>query len=407
MSDHPRGYQRDLSSFGGLPIATIQGVSSYAAAALMRVGIHDAEHLIALAAMPDIKPYVARQLGGSDADLESLVETVQRALPPAFAAAAAAPVKVTFALGALQPTPAIEAEIAAVTMQMPPAAAAAAAAALPPSVNYAALMPPIRNQGARGTCVAFAMTAVHEFHRKSAGLDEDFSEQFLYHETKLIDGVPDACGTWNVKAAQILSSLGECREIVWGYSGVYPCNNNGARPGSARQDAAGFRLQTIVLPRNDITAIKSALAGGALVAFSIPVYNSWIGNAYTTETGLINLPLAGEISNSGHAMCLIGYQDNPAAPGGGYFILRNSWDTTWGYQCPYGAGNGTISYQYITDYCWEAVTAGASAPAPTPTPPPRPFFPWWPFQQADVQGETGARPSITIDTQGRFDIVIR
>ena len=65
MSDNPYGYSRDLSSFGGLPLATIQGVSAAAAAALMRVGIHDAEHLLALAALSQIKPYVAVQLGSA------------------------------------------------------------------------------------------------------------------------------------------------------------------------------------------------------------------------------------------------------------------------------------------------------------------------------------------------------
>jgi hypothetical protein len=55
---------------------------------------------------------------------------------------------------------------------------------------------------------------------------------------------------------------------------------------------------------------------------------------------------------------LVGYQDSAASPGGGYFIVRNSWGTTgWGYQCPYGAGYGTIPYQYITNEAWEAYTA--------------------------------------------------
>lgn len=56
-------------------------------------------------------------------------------------------------------------------------------------------------------------------------------------------------------------------------------------------------------------------------------------------------------------MCLVGYQNDNSVPGGGYFILRNSWGTSWGYDCPYGAGNGTIPYKYIEEYCWEAWTA--------------------------------------------------
>lgn len=37
----------------------------------------------------------------------------------------------------------------------------------------------------------------------------------------------------------------------------------------------------------------------------------------------------------------MGYQDDASSPGGGYFLVRNSWGTSWGYQCPYGAGYGT------------------------------------------------------------------
>ncbi len=56
-------------------------------------------------------------------------------------------------------------------------------------------------------------------------------------------------------------------------------------------------------------------------------------------------------------MCLVGYKDDPEWPGGGYFILRNSWGKAWGSQCPYGAGYGVIPYKFISLYCWEAWTA--------------------------------------------------
>jgi hypothetical protein len=51
------------------------------------------------------------------------------------------------------------------------------------------------------------------------------------------------------------------------------------------------------------------------------------------------------------------YKDSPQGPGGGYFLVRNSWSTSWAYDSPYGAGNGTIPYQYIEDDAWEAYSA--------------------------------------------------
>ena len=56
-------------------------------------------------------------------------------------------------------------------------------------------------------------------------------------------------------------------------------------------------------------------------------------------------------ARGGHAIAIVGYLAS------GRFIVRNSWGTTWGSECPYGAGYGTIPYQYIINDAWEAVTA--------------------------------------------------
>ena len=64
-----------------------------------------------------------------------------------------------------------------------------------------------------------------------------------------------------------------------------------------------------------------------------------------------------------HDVILVGWQDDTSIPGGGYWILRNSWGTSWceqGYQrIAYGANNvGT-----------EAVWASAVPLGPVPVPP--------------------------------------
>lgn len=240
---------------------------------------------------------------------------------------------------------------------------AATPVAVPASVNHISQMPSIRNQGGRGTCVAFALTAAHEFYRSQSSSPQDLSEQFLYDRSKQIDGSPDVCGTYQVKAAQVLSSIGECREVVWPYNPSGPCNNNGTLPGNALADAANFKVQSIILNQNDVNAIKTALFGGSCVSFSIPVYNSWYQNAATYQSGLITMRIGNEPVVAGHAMCFVGYQDDANAPGGGYFLLRNSWDGSFGTACPYGVGYGKIPYAYITQDCWEAVTMPATSAA--------------------------------------------
>lgn len=342
----------ELPDFGGSPLDKVPGLSPATIESVKRLGFSDAEQVMAALAVPTIMEKMQVATGVPEAHFQDFVGAL-RARFPGMAAADTGPMP----LGALPPSAEIDQFIAA------RAAPQMAADGLPPYVNHAEKMSPGKQQGSRGTCVSFAMTAVHEFHERMSGRSvDDYSEQFLYHETKKIDERPDICGTWSVKAAQVLGSLGQCREQVWPYNGNPPCNNNGVEPEIARSDAAGHKLPTVILTPRSVDGIKGALFNGSVVAFSIPVYNSWYQSGETARTGRITMRVGDEPMNGGHAMCLIGYQDQTNAPGGGFFILRNSWFGTWGTDCPYGSGNGTIPYAYIANECWESVT---TVPPPT------------------------------------------
>jgi hypothetical protein len=398
-------FETHFSAFKGHELDKIGNIPSRVTKKLSELGIEDAEQLVALSAVDGTGYNLAEQLQISQDDFDQLLRFAQEALPAHVASAISAPQEPNLNMGALAPTAEIRAEMEAAMMAMPEGLAEVVT--LPSSVNYAKQMSPIRNQGARGTCVAHAMTAVHEFYDSQAGKPNDYSEQFLYQETKQIDGAPSACGTWQVKAAQVLGTLGQCREGIWSYNPNLPCNNNGVEPSNARADAALHKQATIILNPKDVNAIKSALAGGSVVGFSIPVWNSWYASAETRRSGRITMRIGSEASVGGHAMCLIGYQDDAASPGGGFFILRNSWDTTWGYQCPYGAGNGTIPYQYLLKENWEAVT---TAPPPKPKPIDPNWWKKWPWvfhkEGEDTNADTEQR-TLVIETGGKYNIIIR
>ena len=53
----------------------------------------------------------------------------------------------------------------------------------------------------------------------------------------------------------------------------------------------------------------------------------------------------------GHAMLLVGYEDDGSMPGGGAFIVRNSWGGNWGED-----GYGKIPYAYIELFAMSAAT---------------------------------------------------
>jgi Papain family cysteine protease len=337
----------EISAYGGLQISAIDQelIATPVLRALQKLAISDVEQLIALAAVPSMMDELPAALDLSSEKLLALIEKLKGRLPQGRVEEFNRYAPQYYGLGALLPTDEISKEYEQIPFRE--------SQALPASVNLIPRMPLIRNQASRGTCVAFGATALHDgifrvVHR--------FSEQFLYYICKTLDGQADRCGTWLVYATRALSETGQCHESIWPYNPQPPCNNHGALPINAVADAAQNRLHTVNLNPGDVIGIKSALSAGTPVPFCIRVYNSWYQNQYTVQTGRINMRIGNEAAIGGHCMCLVGYQDNSASPGGGDFILRNSWGTSWAYQSPYGAGYGTIPYEYLAVDGTEAAT---------------------------------------------------
>jgi hypothetical protein len=392
-----QGFFEDRSAFGGMLLRSVRGVNEDTVRKLETLGFTDVEQVVAVAAVEATRPHLEKALGAKQS--AELLKTLRGEISDAKMMMMAEAPAVPMSLGALEPDEEVRSMIEAAA---PPALLEAPIAAPPPSVNHALKMPPIRSQGNRGTCVAFSMTAMHEFYRSQSGTPQDLSEQFLYHATKQIDGAPGSCGTYAVKAAQVLTNTGECRESVWAYNPAPPCNNNGVMPPNAPADAASYKVQAIILNPKDVVGLKNVLASGRVCEFSIPVYDSWYLSAATRQSGRITMRLGSEPVHGGHAMCLIGYQDDAGAPGGGYFILRNSWGQLWGASCPYGAGNGTIPYAYLANDGWEAVTTVV---------PRRRITPWDRWRYRPIFGEEQPGPqegrrTIIIEA-GDADIIIR
>jgi C1A family cysteine protease len=241
---------------------------------------------------------------------------------------------------------------------------AEAATPLPPKVSLMAEMQPVRDQAERGTCVAHASTAAAEHYWRSQQKVLDLSRQFLYWDCKQHDGDPNAEGTWIGVAMPLLQSEGCCLETTWPYVPT-PVPGNESQdppPAGAVTDAANYKIPAFYqLSPTSILDIKSELARGRCVAFSIPVFNSWFQNDEVTRTGEIVNPIPNEQDVGGHAMCFVGYEDVADEPdlGGGKFYLRNSWDAYWATESVLGTpGYGTIPYSYIARFGSEAYSIG-------------------------------------------------
>ncbi len=345
---------------------------------LKKYGIDTPEEILAIAAIQEGKKMLCAATGLTKKELETVLEEFGKKLPEQIATRYSRSSAIEYPLGALEEPETEESEKPGYgyyeAMVQPET--------LPASINLINFMNPIRDQAFRGTCVSFACTALNEYYRRRVkkGIS-DLSEQHLYWLCKQNDGVPNAEGTYVSVGMNMLVQNGQCTEQCWPYNPNPPTNQPGPAPACAPQQAPNYKIpNSIKIKEKSVNDIKTAVSLERAVVFSIPVYKSWHESQAVKDSGNITMPLPNDIIKGGHAMLFVGYQDDGNTPGGGYFILRNSWGESWGKNSPYGKGYGTLPYEYMSQYGKSAYTIEfASQPICPPGPispcPPRPFCP--------------------------------
>jgi hypothetical protein len=231
-----------------------------------------------------------------------------------------------------------------------------AAAASPPPVSLISKFPAIRNQQGRGTCVAFATVGYLEYHRVQRGESaQRFSEQFVYWGCKQDDGIPSEEGTFVSTARDVIKTRGACLGRTWKYNPLpIPLNEGqGPPPAGAIAEAQGHLKSARAVAAKDPEKIRAKLDQGQPVVLSVKTYSSW-DFPTVGDTGEIPMPLPGSVPDGGHAICVVGYELNPRIPGGGAFIIRNSWGKTWGKLSRFAPGYGTLFFDYVKKNALEA-----------------------------------------------------
>ena len=186
-----------------------------------------------------------------------------------------------------------------------------------PTADLRATLAPVRDQGQRGTCLAFAVTAAHEVSRgDGASSPDDLSEEALYWGCKRTDGNWNA-GTTFGSAAMAIGRWGQPVEADWPYD---PTRVEGVAysPASRVGRSGWFRtgLRSVAVTLADV---HSHLDGGTPVLLSLTVFDTFFR---PDAAGHIADPPPGANARGCHAVLAVGHQ-------AGELLIRNSWGPTW------------------------------------------------------------------------------
>ncbi len=218
---------------------------------------------------------------------------------------------------------------------------ATALSALPTFFSLATVVSPPEDQGRRGTCATFAMSAIAEFV-----LDRELSEQHLYLEAwKTFHGSNPSSteeATSIDAVADALLTRGVCAEEEWAYSrDPIPGNaSQGPLPGrvlaAPRYRIASYRIAPPEAPAS--AAICSMMHRDRKpVVATLPV----LENAGWDCGFVVDVPRdGGEIIHGWHAVVLVGFNTRDRLA-----FMLNSWGPYWA-MCGYAA----ITFDYLDRY---------------------------------------------------------
>ena len=196
---------------------------------------------------------------------------------------------------------------------------------------------PVRDQGRRPTCVAFASAALHEM---IVGSIEYHSPEFVFWLAKRTDRLPAADGTTIEAALDGIVNEGGLYEAGWPYG--QPAFPPGPAPSVASTGPfvpAGFQYRKLV---GGFSAISAAVVGGpVLLALAVQGQGVW-----SATRGILVSSATAPIAGA-HAVPVVGVDRSLDA-----LVFKNSWGTRWG-----DAGYGYATRGYIDTHLLAAYQA--------------------------------------------------
>jgi hypothetical protein len=212
----------------------------------------------------------------------------------------------------------------------------------------------VNDQGKRGTCVLQAMTALLEYEHATRGTRGlRLSVDYLVWAARDVTGRQTE-DSWFPGVLAALNRHGACGAELMPYA---PRFNPAARPSAQARADARSRTGVVadwarpVENRMGMTLVhlrrvKEILAAGHPIAAAF----HWPKKLVFTAEYTLEVPPRSGVGGI-HAIVLVGYADDARQPGGGVFLLRNSWGPKWGK-----GGYARMPYAYAAAYGRDAVS---------------------------------------------------
>jgi len=197
-------------------------------------------------------------------------------------------------------------------------------AALPPMVDLRPEMPAVYDQDTLGSCTAHATSAILHYQGMKQGKSPVItpSRLAIYYNTRILEGtIKYDSGASIANSVKSVHQWGFCDETLCPYD-----ISKFSRKPSLKVYAASTKnkitdYHSVNQTENDI---KTALASGNPITFGFSVFQSFESEE-VAKTGIMPVPQTHEQILGGHAVTIVGYDDDRQSA-----IVRNSWSAAWG-----------------------------------------------------------------------------